>query len=79
MKNIKIFRRIQRVTNYPKLSLAYEDLQDDYYGSIKRVASFLNEDIILTDDIGKNSITKQGDERNQRWKERYLLDFKNDK
>ena len=79
MKNIKICRSIHQVTTYPKLSLTYEDLEEDYYGTIKRVASFLGEDVVLTDDIGSNTVEKQGNQRNEEWKERFIFESKKSK
>ncbi|MAA78444.1 MAG: hypothetical protein CL916_04230 [Deltaproteobacteria bacterium] len=79
MKNIKICRSIHQVTTFPKLSMTYEDLEADYYGSIQKVASFLNEDIILTEDIGRNTCEKQGNQRNEEWKDRFLSDLKKNK
>ena len=76
MKNIKICRSIHQFTMFPKLSLTYEDLEEDYSGSIKRIALFLNEEIVLTDEIGENTVEKQRSQRNEEWKQRFLLDRK---
>ena len=76
MKNIKICRSIHQVTNFPKLSLTYEDLEEDYVGAIKSIASFLGEEIVLPDDIDIKTVEKQGGQRNQEWKHRFLLDRK---
>ena len=75
MKYLRICRSIHKVTSFPKLSLTYEDLEEDYYGSIKRIASFLGEEVVLTDNIGENTVEKQGDQRNEEWKSRFLADL----
>lgn len=76
VKNIKICRSIHQVTTYPKLSLTYEDLEEDYDGTLKRVASFLGEEVVLPENIGFNTIEKQGNHRNKDWKERFLFESK---
>ena len=73
---IKHCRAIERYTTIPKMHLTYEELEQDYYGSLKNISSFLGEDIDLNDEIGSNTVEKQRDERNAEWKERFLYDMK---
>lgn len=73
---IKCCRAIERYTQAPKIRLTYEELEEDYYGCLRTISSFLGEEIILSDEIGKNTVEKQRNQRNEDWKERFLYDMK---
>ena len=76
MENTKFVRSIQQYTSFPKMTLTYEELKEDYYGSLRSIASFLNKEIVLTENVGNNTIEKQGNLRNEEWKSRFLATLK---
>ena len=58
------------------MTLTYEELREDYYGSLRSIASFLNQEIVLTENIGNNTIEKQGNLRNEGWNSLFLATLK---
>ena len=76
VRQIKMCQSIAKVTAYPKITITYEEMEEDYFGTLDRIAQLLNTNIEVTEAINKKTVSIQRTERNVEWKKRFLIDFK---
>jgi LPS sulfotransferase NodH len=69
-------RVIQSTFNGPQMTMKYENLINDYEGCVHSISKFIGEDVDMRPYVTKENITKQGTERNIRWKKRFIKELK---